>query len=254
MVGFLRGSALHERGSRRNARALKASPTLPAIGLAPPIKSGTRPRRWLRLVQDLDDAIGVKVNNRATAIDDRRAVARPIRDRSRTDVARKRLTSARILRDRDARTVTDRAIVRGGESRLAGLGRRRRRPWRPVYTAQRLVLGKTHRCGRQHGETRKNECAHDVLHCATPDRRTKRHSADRKGRTELATYQADATKARSAAAPAAPNQRWESHTSRTAQRCSSRTTLRPSATAASTSCGRLTIRAKAPPAAVAMAE
>ena len=49
-------------------------------------------------------------------------------------------------------------------------------------------------------------------------------------------------------------QRWASHTSSTAQRFSSRTTRRPSATPASTSSGRLMMRANAPPAAAAIAE
>jgi hypothetical protein len=110
-----------------------------------------RPRRWAHLVHNLDDAIVAEVDNGATTIDYRRPIAGPIQYWRRTDVVWERLTLGWLPRDRDARTVADRAIIRGRGSRLAGLGRGWLETWRSKDAALGcgLVLGAAERSRSQ---------------------------------------------------------------------------------------------------------
>ena len=63
----------------------------------------------VRLVQDLEDAIGVEVDDDAVAVHRHGAVTRSIRDRPRTDIVGEQLTLNGVSAgDQDARAVADR--------------------------------------------------------------------------------------------------------------------------------------------------
>src|SRR5208337_3757334 len=63
------------------------------------------------LVEDLEDAIGIQVNDGAMAIDHRSAIAGSTRDRSRLDAGRQRLALFRGSSDGDDRGALGRAVV-----------------------------------------------------------------------------------------------------------------------------------------------